>query len=359
MNDRVSSALGLPEPLRPAPDMPASWQDVDLDFDTAAERFVQRHQADGVARDFPVMDLRLWGVAPDGERFALKPLAGHEPARSLRSTAFSMLCTRLGAPAEFIRDKLPAPLQLATLNYLMARGDERSGTAMLRLRGDEVTAIVSERYAPLDAIELVSTLRAALVRHGLLDSVRVKAVATGITDVIRLVLPSDAVPVKVGDVSLIGLDVSSSSFGRSAVHVRGVVWRLICMNGARTPSSMGDVSLRHLGETQRLRDGLVEGVATALAHARGLMDRWKLAVSTYITDLASYIDGLRELGQSEQQAIRLELGAKKPAELPASSSVYDVVNAITAAAHTAEPARRIELESIAGGVLLNQTGGRA
>jgi hypothetical protein len=122
---------------------------------------------------------------------------------------------------------------------------------------------------------------------------------------------------------------------------------------------MGDVSLRHLGETQRLRDGVAEGVATALAHARGLMDRWKSAVGTYITDLASYIDGLRELGQSEQQAVRLELGAKKPAELPERSSVYDVVNAITAAAHSAEPARRIELESIAGGVLLNQTGGRA
>jgi len=334
--------------------MRACWQDVDQEFDTAAEQFVKRHQSDGLPRDLPVMDLRHWGVAPHNEQFALKPLAGHEPERPLRSAAFSMLCTRLGAPAEFIREKLPAPLQLAALNYLMSQG-ERPASAMLRLRGDEVTAIVSERYAPLDAVELVTTLRGALVRQGLLNSVRVRAVATGVTDVIRLVLPSETVPVKVGDTSMIGLDVSSSSFGRSAVHVRGVVWRLICMNGARTPSSMGDVSLRHLGETQRLRDGLADGVATALVHARGLMNHWRAAVASYITNLAEFIDGLTELSQSEQQGMRSELGATKRADLPERASVYDVVNALTSTAHQAEPARRIELETVAGGLLVAQT----
>lgn len=358
MNERISIGSSLPGPLKPAPDMPATWENVDLDFDTAAERFVQRHRADGAVRDLPVMALETWGVAPDQGHFTLKPLAGHEPPLRLRATAFSALCTRLGVPAEFLRDRLPAALQLATLNYLMSHGEKR-GTAMLRVRGDELTAIVSERYAPLDADELVSTLRNALARHGLLASVRVRAVATGVTDVIRLVLPTEATPIKVGDPSMVGIDVSSSSFGRSAVHIRGVIWRLICMNGARTPSTLGDVSLRHLGETQRLRDGLAEGVATALVHSRGLLERFKASVASYITNLADYIDGLRELDQGEQQRVRVELGANKPAELPERASVYDVVNAITQAAHEAPPARRIELESIAGGVLLHQTEGQS
>ena len=205
----------------------------------------------------------------------------------------------------------------------------------------------------------MGTLRNALARHGLLETVRVRAIASGVTDVIRLVIPSESTAIKVGDTSLVGLDVSSSSFGRSAVHVRGVVWRLICMNGARTPSSMGDVSLRHLGETQRLRDGLAEGVATALVHARGLMARFKSAIATYVTNLADFIDGMRELNLSEQQAVRVELGANKPAELPESVSVYDLVNAVTKSAHEAEPGRRIELESVAGGLLLDQTGGQS
>ena len=306
----------------------------------------------------PVMDLRLWGVALEGERFALRPLGGHEPPRQLRSAAFSMLCTRLGAPAEFLRDKLPAPLQLATLNFLMSQGD-RPGTAMLRLHAATRSAPSSRSatrpwmpwsWSPLYAARSPGRACSTTYAASGLPSRR------GITDVIRLVLPSEAVPVKVGDTSMVGLDVSSSSFGRSAVHVRGVVWRLTCMNGARTPSSMGDLSLRHLGETQRLRDGLAEGVATALAHARGLMGHWKAAVGAYIQDLAGFIDGLRELSHGEQAAVHAELGASKPSELPQQASVYDFVNALTATAHSAEPARRIELESIAGGVLLNNTG---
>lgn len=357
MNQRVSTGLALRPPLRPAPDMSPSWSDVDLDFDSAAERFIARHRNDGEARDLPLMDLRTWGLAPDGEWFSLRPLAGHEGPLRLRSNAFSALCTRLGAPADFLRG-LPEPLQLATMNYLLSRGDQPA-SATLRLRSAEVTAIVSSRYAPLDAAELVGTLRAALVRHGLLDSVRVRAVASGVTDVLRLVLPSETTPVRIGDPSMVGLDVSSSSFGRSAVHVRGVIWRLVCMNGARIPSSLGDVSLRHVGETQRLRDGLAEGVATALVQARGLMDRWKASVSSYITGLADYIDGLRELDTGEQQRVRIELGANKPTELPKRVSVYEFVNAVTQAAHESEPARRIELEAIAGGVLLDRRGGRS
>jgi hypothetical protein len=357
MNERISTNLGLPAPLRPVPDMAPVWLEVDLDFDTAAERFVRRHEADGAPLERPIMDLRTWRVAPDGGVFSLQPLAGHERALQLRSTAFASLCTRLNAPADFLR-RLAQPLQLATLNYLLAQG-ERAGTAVLRLRGDEVTAIVSERYAPLDAGELVGTLRSALSSHGLLGAVRVRALATGMTDVIWLVLPSEGVAVKVGDVSLVGLDVSSSSFGRSSVHLRGSLLRLVCANGLRAPSSMGDLSLRHLGETQRLRDGVAEGVATALTHARGLMNRWRAAVSTYVSNLADYIDGLRDLAQGEQQAVRTELGATKPAELPERVSVYDFVNAVTHAAQSAEPARRIELETVAGRILLDETGGRS
>jgi hypothetical protein len=360
MNSRVlPSVLGLPPPLSPLRDMPANWETCETDFDTAAETFIQRHQADGEALDMPIMDLRSYGVAPDGEHFSLRPLAGHQPPLPLRSTAFSALCARLGAPADFVRERLTAaPIQLAVLNYLMAQGERPDGV-VLRLRGNQVTCLVSQRYAPLDAHELVGTIRAALARHGLLEAVRVRGLATGVTDVIRLVLPAESVNVKVGDVSMVGLDVSSSSFGKSAVRIRGLCFRLICSNGLRTTSSMGDLALRHLGETQRLRDGVADGIATALVHARGLMDRFRASVATYVTGLAEYIDSLRELSQGEQQAVRVELGANRPAELPERVSTYDLVNAMTQAAQESEPARRIELESIAGGVLLDQTGGRS
>jgi hypothetical protein len=42
--------------------------------------------------------------------------------------------------------------------------------------------------------------------------------------------------------------------------------------------------------------------------------------------------------------------------LPESTSAYNLVNAITGAARQAEPARRLELESLAGTVLSRHVG---
>jgi len=133
----------LPPPLRTSSDMPSTWTDGDLDFDTAAQKIVQAHEWDGDHRDLPVGDLKTWAVSARNGRFALVPLARHHEPRPLRASAFSHLAARLGAPADFIR-RLPAPLQLATMNYLVTEKDDTSATT-LRLRGDETAAIVSGR----------------------------------------------------------------------------------------------------------------------------------------------------------------------------------------------------------------------
>ena len=145
---------------------------------------------------------------------------------------------RVGAPVEFIR-RLPAPLQLATTNWLLAEHDD-SSSATLRLRGDEVAAVVSGRYAPMDPVELLDCVRASLVRFGLLDDVRVRGVASGLVDNLRLVLPSEEVALKVGDTSNVGLDISTSSFGLSADST-SAPWsrRWYARTGSAPPSDAG------------------------------------------------------------------------------------------------------------------------
>lgn len=351
-----SLARSLPPPLTVRPDMPPVWRDLDLDFNTAAERVVQSHAADGDHRDLPVLDLRTWGVVPSDGRFALAPLGGHHSPKELRSNGFSNLLGRLGAPVEFVRDRLPAPLQLATVNCLLSQADKPiPGT--LRLRNDEVTALVSGRYAPLDAEELVETVRDALVAHCALDEVRVRSVATGMVDVLRLVFPAEQQAIKVGDVTALGLDISSSSFGRSAVHIRGVLWRLVCTNGLRVAERRGGFSFRHVGDSQRMKDGIHEAIPTCLAHARGTMDRWKRAVTVMINGVEDLINGMRELSLGERKLVEQELLIETGhAQLPSSTDAYSFVNALTGAARQAEPARRLELETLAGHVLHTHVG---
>jgi hypothetical protein len=263
--------------------------------------------------------------------------------------------TRVGAPSEFIR-RLPAPLQLATTNWLLAEHDD-SSSATLRLRGDEVAAVVSGRYAPMDPVELLDCVRTSLTRFGLLDDVRVRGVASGLVDNMRLTLPSEEVALKVGDTSNVGIDISTSSFGRSAIHVTPMVWRLVCTNGLRSPERRGHLSLRHVGDGDRLRAALSEAVPSALAHARGLMTQWQRAVDFMVHDVRDLIEGMRELSISErksfEEAVKVEAEVK---DLPARIPLYNLVNALTSTARSATPVRRLELEGLAGDVLARHVG---
>ena len=344
----------LPPPLRTVADMPARWDDVELDFDTAAQRIVDAHKNDGTARDLPITDLKTWAIAPLDGQFSLVPLARHHEPKALRSSAFSNLMTRIGAPPDFVK-KLPAPLQLACTNYLLSEHNENAAT--LRLRGEQVAAVVSGRYAPLDPEELLSCVRDALVRFDLLGQVRVRGVASGLVDNLRMIIPSESVAVKPGDVSHVGIDISTSSFGRSAIHLSPMVWRLVCTNGLRRPERRGQLSFRHVGDSDRLRAGIAEAIPTAMAHARGLMNQWQRAVSFMVEDVQRQVDAMRELTIPERRAfedmIKLEAGAP---ELPPKAPLYSVVNALTATAKSAVPARRLELEGLAGDLLAQHVG---
>jgi|HubBroStandDraft_1064217.scaffolds.fasta_scaffold02006_3 uncharacterized protein DUF932 len=355
-----TSILGgstLPPPLRTAADMRPHWDDVELSFDEAAERIIAAHAADGHAADLPITDLKTWAVAPLDGQFALVPLARHHQPKPLRNNAFSNLMTRLGAPAEFLRDRLPAPLQIATANWLLGTADG-SSTATLRLRGGEVAAVVSGRYAPLDPVELVDTLHTALSRHGLLSEVRVRGVATGLVDNMRIILPGETRELRRGDVSNVGIDISTSCFGRSAVHIAPLIWRLVCSNGLRGVTKGEGLSFRHVGDSDRLKAAVSEAIPSALVHARGVMAEWQCGVTFMVKNVAAQIGAMRELTLIERKNLETELAKETGApELPEHVPLFDLVNAMTASAKAAVPARRWELEGLAG-ELLDQHVGR-
>lgn len=356
-NGAATAPIGstFPAPLTTARDMTSAWREVDVDFDTAAEHIVQAHKADGEHHDLLVTDLKTWAVAPFEGKFALVPLARHHAPKPLRTNGLANLAARLGAPVEFIR-RLPAPLQLANLNYLLAEHDEGSA-ATLRLRDGEVAAIVSDRYAPLDPIELLETVRSALQRYGILHDVRVRSVASGLVDNLRLVLPAEEQAVKPGDISALGIDITGSSFARSAVHVSPVIWRLVCSNGMRRAERGSGLSFRHVGDRDRLRDAVTEAIPSALVRARGVFDQWRRSVSFMVEDVQRQVDSLRELTVREKNTLETALEEETGLRpLPERVSVYDFVNALTHSAKEASPARRLELEAVGGDVLARHVG---
>jgi len=149
-------------------------------------------------------------------------------------------------------------------------------SATLRLRGDEVTALVSDRYASLDAEELTESVRHALVQHGAVQDVRVRSLATGLTDVLRLVFPAEQQAIKWVTCRQSAWTSARARSGVGRPRARHLLEVVLHQRFAHRRAA-GAFSFRHVGESQRLRDGIAEAIPTCLAQARGLMNRWKLA----------------------------------------------------------------------------------
>ena len=113
-----------------------------------------------------------------------------------------------------------------------------------------------------------------------------------------------------------------------------------------------------MGDSDRLRAGIAEAIPTAMTHARGLMTQWQRAVTYMIEDVAHQVEAMRELTIPERRAFedQIKLEANAP-ELPPHVPLYSMVNALTATAKSAQPARRLELEGMAGDLLAQHVGG--
>src|SRR5690606_36520874 len=104
-------------------------------------------------------------------------------------------------------------------------------------------------------------------------------------------------------------------------------------NGLRAPERRGGMSFRHVGESQRLRDGVAEAIPAALVHARGTMEQWKRAVTFLVEDVHRQIEELRELTNPEKKVLETTLQAETSSpRLPQTTRLYDFVNALTSSA---------------------------
>lgn len=360
------------DPLQPRPDQPERWHSFSkpVPFDVAAEQILAAHRADGERDDIVTTDLRAWAFgSTDQETMELVriPFAGRQVGEPLplRELAFSQLCSKVGAPAPYIRS-LPSKLQIANMNWGLAN---KQSPALLRLAGGEVRAVLSDRYAAADDELLLEMVSDCLDRTGYRSDVMVRAAAVGPHTLLRITLPNEGVPVKVGDLIEHGIDLGNSELGLRSVQITPVTHRLVCLNGMRAWRSEAAVRMRHIGDTDRLRDQIADAIPVAFAEARGDIERWKRSVDVLMDSALEEIESLRGLGLSsaDVQAIGRTL-ADEHALLPESASgrtlsealkvevtAFDVANAITATARSRPAATRLSMEETGHRYLVRRT----
>lgn len=357
---RVPGLAGEPA-MRVLADQAAAWTRASgepLTWDAARQIIAASDENDGARTDLAVADISTWLVGPHPRTgvASMRPIA--LPGRpdpgfiELRKSAFSQLCSAIGAPAGYML-RLPARLASGCLSVSLQRLPEDQRGRLLRMAGGQARALASERYAPLDNDMVLDTMERTLRSAGMLADVRVSDLAVGPTMAMRVLLPGEAIPVRAGDVIQHGLDVCNGELTNRSVSVAPVTYRLVCTNGMRRWDRGVAKRWNHVGDPERLRERFREAVPVTLAEAHGLRERMARALDVFVANAIDEIAGLEAFGfsVSETREITRDLYADRGLALPAtvpldtwrtmvgsdtSATAYDVANAITHAAQSRE-----------------------
>lgn len=147
--------------------------------------------------------------------------------------AHRQLGTYADVPAGYYdRMRREAPKLLAdNINTWLSRMPA-DNKRMLRTLGGDARALLSNSYQRVEHEEI-----AGVALPVLMDLPGVQFPSVEVTDKrlhIHFVVPGIQAEVKVGDVVQAGGIISNSEVGLGAVSVSGLIWRLICLNGAKT-----------------------------------------------------------------------------------------------------------------------------
>lgn len=282
----------------------------------------------------------------------------------IRPLAHDQIGSRLQIPSKYYdRMASEAPQLLAdNVNHWFR---EQPETRMVRTLDNWDRAFLSNRY---QRIENEMIAKAAL--PVLAELPRVQIVSSEITDkrlYIHFVVPTIEGEVKVGDVVQAGGIISNSEVGLGSVSVAGLIWRLICLNGAKTQDAfrknhvgreVDEGELDWADDTRRADDQTVMLKVRDMVRAVVDETRFRAKLDTMRGLTSAKVTGkvveTVELVSARVNATEAEKNSILQSLIEGGDlSAWGVVNAVTAQAHKAASYdRAVELEA-AGGALID------
>lgn len=305
-------------------------------FAEAAERVTGYVESEN-RRDeiWPLHDTRMAG---DGTVFLDQ---NPEQRMALEPRAFSALCQRggFGRGAAYLRDNCPVNLRAFNLNaQFLALDPNQDRRAMMRVRGPEsspaVYGVVSPRYTPYDvdqfladAVPALADTRSEIVYDPDTSSVRADA----------FWMPDRVVDLAAGDVFKAGVRLRTADDGSGSLRIQALLFRNLCLNLIVIGEATVDVlRARHVGDAERIRTRVREGVEEARTRVGAFLEAWGHA-RTLKADFQALLPDLAlravELGAPRSQTADLEKAMALAYAREPGDTMADVSNAVTRAAH--------------------------
>jgi len=292
-------------------------------------------------------------------------------AFTLANHAVGQVAEKLRIPTRYLRDlsngnEWERKLAARILNEHSGWTDRKR--MLIRAVGNEVRGVLSDSYKPMDSEILVKSFTEAAYAKG------AQLVDGHMSDTkifLEALMPQPiAVPTVNNGVAQMafGIRFSTSDYGDGLLRVDSFMMRGVCLNGMVSESHIKKL---HLGS--RMPENFLFSKETYMYNAQ--------ANASAINDAVQYIlspENIREKAEQIQRASHLEIdapselrrvGAKKfskeefgeiekvlingdPADgLSGKSTMWKLINGITAYSRDIDPIRSRELQSIAGGLL--------
>ncbi len=308
----------------------------------------------------------------------------------LTERAFDDLCAIVKLPVSFAK-VIPTDLTSTIVQRLKRHHQQ---TVVLITRDRTVVGIVDPlkwshrgspqgtrrpHYQPVEGAVLLRVIQK--VWTGLDQALRIVVADSGL--LVELVRPGAEIQPRVGDVTRVGLAITSSETGGPMPQARGFTLRLTCTNGAALPEQFGlarfsgdwrvNFEVRLAAFEAELRRLSLDLEALRAVYARLLTERvtdhlfYNLHREVrYIYRRQEHGDALADRALGVDQQVRQEISGqvrRRQAELRRGSPdrlegprltgllAWDVFNAITAAAREEPYQRRVALQRLGGDLL--------
>ena len=293
---------------------------------------------------------------------ALIELKGDRPAGSglqavLSDHAFGQLAARVGPTSGSVAYLRHCPPKLRALNVnhwiqhnapaedallRVVHGGYPEGS-VLREGTPVVRSVHSGRYEPFDDIDLLRALQGV----PRIDEAVVRwADVNDLTTHVRLTWPEGRVALRVGDVVERGLHISNSEVGARSVRIQPLLHRLVCMNGLIAPAKVGGISIRHVGNGDRVRQLVADAVDDVFGATEELVGRFRAALDEAIASPVDELTAVAKAGQLTEGQFKAVLDSYL---LEAEPTRFGVANAVTLAAQGQDdPVARTDMEALAG-----------
>lgn len=265
----------------------------------------------------------------------------------LSQLATGHLCGKLNIPSRYF-----SRLVDSGNNFLAAdnvncwlNGDKR--TFFLRGYEDHIRGVLSGSYSVYDAPEILSTVKEVFNPEGfVLKGSFINEERLHLRLIENQMLDID------GEDLYAGITLDSSDVGRSGLNVRFFIWKRICTNGLVIAKSNGRLfRQKHVGITHDdfatgLEEGLGRFYEVKEAIAESIRKTSKIPMNKDVNDLIEEIKEKTNLSDKAAEKV-VEL-----MEVKYAPTRWGLINGITEVAQDFTLETRIQLEEIAGSMLV-------